>query len=239
MISTGKQGKILIIDSDDNIIKLLRYNLCTEGFSVGFSHEAYTVHTEDLKDTRLVIVDAMEQNFSGLDFIGAIRKNHDLNKMPIILCAEPQAEDLAITALNNGADDFVVKPFSLRELLARVNALLRRYPLTPAASNTPRVSDEINIHRLNLRIDTSNRRVIKSGEVLPLTKTEFAILVFLIKNSNNFYTRDQIFEEIWSNDKKANPRIVDTNISRIRKKLGDASSIIINRYGLGYSFTDK
>lgn len=145
-------------------------------------------------------------------------------------------EDLIIDAFDNGAEDFVSKPFSLRELIARIKAILRRHPMKTVE---PKVSKELTFPEMQMAIDTENQKVTVAGALLPLTKTEYSILLFLVQNSNSFFTRVDICNAVWKDEEMSNVRIVDTNISRLRKKMGDSGKYIINRYGMGYAFVDK
>lgn len=189
-----------------------------------------------LTQMRMVIVNAMNHEFTGLDFLTELKSNPATEKIPIMICCAPENEEVILDAFELGVDDFVKKPYSLREMHARINAVLRRYPYEMPAEDIEVESDHIHLQHLDMRINTTDRVVEYLGNQIPLTKTEYSIFEFLLKNSENFYTRDQIFAEIWKDDSSVNVRIVDTNISRLRKKLGDASKCLINRYGLGYAF---
>lgn len=236
MKPTGQRGIILIIDDEDDASRLLRYNLKTEGFEVQINSSVKEIDMRELEHMRMVIVNGMNHEITGLDLINIMKSNPRLEKIPIILCAYSEGEEFIVNAFDLGFDDFVSKPYSQREMLARINAVLRRYP--EVERPRPKVIEGITIKRLNMHIDTTNHKVVLSGATLPLTKTEYSIFEYLVKNANNFYTRDQIFGEIWKDDSSVNVRIVDTNISRLRKKLGDASKSLINRYGMGYAFMD-
>lgn len=242
MLLEATRGNILIIDDDDDLGKMLRLNLKAEGFNVHKFHSINEVDRSILTQMRMVIVNAMTHEFTGLDFLAELKSKPLTEKIPIMICCVPENEEVILDAFELGVDDFVKKPYSLREMHARINAVLRRYPFVqPAESeeSTEEESSEINIGHLQLLINTSSRVVEYQGNPLPLTKTEYSIFEFLIKNSENFFTRDQIFAEIWKDDSSVNVRIVDTNISRLRKKLGDAAKCLINRYGLGYAFMEK
>ncbi len=242
MRPAGIRGNILIIDDDDEEGKMLRQNLKSEGYSVHSFNSIGEVDRSTLTQMRMVIVNAMTHEFTGLDLLSELKGNPLTEKIPIMLCCVPENEEVILDAFELGVDDFVKKPYSLREMRARINAVLRRYPFDPPSEQNEEEtanSDEIRLSHLDLRINTTTRVVEYLGNHIPLTKTEYSIFEFLIKNSENFYTRDQIFAEIWKDDSSVNVRIVDTNISRLRKKLGEASKCLINRYGLGYAFLEK
>lgn len=233
-----QRGDILIIDEEDDIGRLLCYNLRTEGYEVHIYPSVRDVYMHDLGQMRMAIINGMSQDAAVDNLIRDMKNDPDLEKIPVILCARPVDDEFVTKAFDLGIDDLVYKPYSLREMLARINAVLRRYPYTMPVRNV-KVSEGISIKNIGMHIDTTNRRVMHKNNVLPLTKTEYSILEYLVKNANNFYTRNQIFKEVWRDDSTVNVRIVDTNISRLRKKLGEASKNLINRYGLGYAFMDK
>lgn len=233
-----QRGNIVIVDEEDDIGRLLRYNLKTEGFEVHIYSSVKDVYVRDLDQMRMAIINGMSQGAAGIDLIRVMKRDPKLENIPIIMCAVPLGDNYVTEAFDLGIDDLVYKPYSLREMLARINAVLRRYPYTMPA-NTTKPLEGITIKNLEIHIDTTNHKVIHQNNVLPLTKTEYSILEYLVRNANNFYTRNQIFSEVWKNDSTVNVRIVDTNISRLRKKLGEASKCLVNRYGLGYAFVDK
>ena len=242
MISAGTCGNILIIDDNDEAGKMLRQNLTTEGFNVHTFDTIGEVDRSMLTHMRMVIVNAMTHDFTGLDLLTELKSNPDTKRIPIMICCMPENEEVILDAFELGVDDFVKKPYSQREMRARIHAVLRRYPFEQPSDeelSEDEDSDKIHLRHLDLKIDTTNRVVQYLGNHLPLTKTEYSIFEFLIKNSEKFYTRDQIFAEIWKDDSSVNVRIVDTNISRLRKKLGEASKCLINRYGLGYAFLEN
>lgn len=237
MSESSHLGKILIVDDDQNIADFLRYNLTSEGFSVMTVSHAKDVDFSEAALCRLAIIDAMDQQYTGIDLSCDLKSNASTANLPIIIYTERDGEDTIINAFDNGAEDVVMKPFSLRELIARIKAILRRHPM--AVAPQPKADVDIQIPELNLSIDRANQKVSVSDTVIPLTKTEYAILIFLINNRNSFFTRIDICNEVWKEEASSNIRIVDTNISRLRKKLGESGKYIINRYGMGYAFVDK
>ncbi len=221
-------GNILVIDDDVNITDLLSVNLRSEGYTVEVATCAEDVDRNGLDDTRLVIVDAMHQPYSGMDFIFDIKDDPATEHIGIILYSTIKSERMVIDALDAGADDYITKPFSLRELVARVKSVLRRHAPRPGRNNAA-----VTFHGLSL--DPGNMNVKLDGKPLPLSRTEFAILSILLKNLDNYVPRAEIHRRVWGADNAGdNERVVDTNISRLRKKLGDLGSHIISRTGLGY-----
>lgn len=238
MFESSPLGTILIVDDDPNITELLKRNLSSEGFGVEIISSAMDVDILSVANMRMVIVDSFNQDYTGLDLVHDIKCEPSCEHVPVIICASSDSEDMVITALDGGADDFISKPFSLREFLSRVKAVLRRHPMRPGA-DMAQLHQGLTVPELNLEIDTVGQKVVENGAVVPLTKTEYAILLFLIKNQNSFFTRNQICLEVWKDETGSNARIVDTNISRLRKKLGETGKHIINRYGQGYAFVEK
>ncbi|MCM1452524.1 MAG: response regulator transcription factor [Clostridium sp.] len=240
MFNSSPLGCLVVVDDDKNIADMLKFNLVEEGFSVRVHDIAAEVELESLVDACMVIVDAMKQPYTGMDFTRDIKAFRPTEALPVIICTESENEDIVLDAFDAGADDFVLKPFSLRELIARVKAVLRRRPRQGVGVHSPSSARApLSVPSHNLQVDLSNQRVVEGGVVVPLTRTEYAILVFLIKHQNTFFTRDQICEEVWRDEAGSNSRIVDTNISRLRKKLGESGKYLINQYGKGYAFVDK
>lgn len=227
MDSTPKLGNILIVDDDDNITDLLRINLKSEGYGVNVETVAENVDGHTLGSTSLVIVDAMQQPYSGMDLIFDLKEDPVAEHVGIILYSTYKSERMVIDALDAGADDYIVKPFSLRELIARVRSIIRRH--RPVAQT----STQLTFGPLTL--DQMSQTVKIDGKPLQLTKTEYAILLLLIKNVDSYVSRVEIHRRVWSDENAGiNERIVDTNISRLRKKLGELGENIVSRTGHGY-----
>ncbi len=228
MAFQSTSGHILVVDDDENITQLLKINLSSEGYTVDVCTCAEEVDRSNLGATSLVIVDAMRQDYSGLDLIYDLRDDAMAEHLGIILFSNIKSERMVIDALDAGADDYVVKPFSLRELLARIKSVLRRHRAT--ANSASRV-----LTFQNLSVNLGNQTVKIGDSPLNLSNTEYAILTLLLKNVNNLVSRTEIHKSVWNDQNPgSNERIVDTNISRLRKKLGDLGSHIVNRSGHGY-----
>lgn len=228
MLSTPSIGNILIVDDDENITELLQVNLRSEGYSVTVEKVAENVDRTTQGATRLVIVDAMHQDYSGMDLIYDFKDDPATEHIGIILYSDIKSERMVIDALDAGADDYIVKPFSLREMVARVKSVLRRHkaPVAPAGQT---------LTFENLTVDLTTQTVKIDGQPIGLSRTEYAILELLMRNVNTYVSRVEIHRKVWADDTAGiNERIVDTNISRLRKKLGDLGSCIVTRSGHGY-----
>ncbi len=220
-------GQILIVDDDSNICKLLQVNLRSEGYTVDVEEVAGNVDRSALESTQLVIVDAMNQPYSGMDLIYDLKDNPATEHIGIILYSNIKSERMVIDALDAGADDYMVKPFSLREMVARVKSVMRRHRL-PA-----RTAAVVTFE--SMEVDFGSQTVRIDGKPVSLSKTEFSILAILLKNVNSYVSRVEIHRRVWDDGTAGiNERIVDTNISRLRKKLGEVGARIVNRSGHGY-----
>ena len=203
--------KIFIIEDEPSIIKLVQHNLEKEGFIVSSSLNG----NEGLKELKkfqphLLLLDWMLPDLSGIDICKSIRRESNLKNLPIImLTAKGESED-KIKGLNSGADDYITKPFSFNEVLARINALLRR-----SEPNT--VAD--NLEYEDLKLDRIEKRVYRGEKHIDLGPTEFRLLEFFLVNPKRVYTRDQILENVWPNNINVESRTIDVHIRRLRQAI--------------------
>ena len=203
--------KIFIIEDEPSIIKLVQHNLEKEGFIVSSSLNG----NEGLKELKkfqphLLLLDWMLPDLSGIDICKSIRRESNLKNLPIImLTAKGEGED-KIKGLNSGADDYITKPFSFNEVLARINALLRR-----SEPNT--VAD--NLEYEDLKLDRIEKRVYRGEKHIDLGPTEFRLLEFFLVNPKRVYTRDQILENVWPNNINVESRTIDVHIRRLRQAI--------------------
>jgi len=209
----GKNLKrILIVEDDRDIVELVRYNLANEGFevtAVADGSGALAVLRKSAPD--LVILDLMLPKMPGLEVCKEIRRDHALNRLPILMLTARGEEADRVIGLEMGADDYVTKPFSPRELAARVKALLRR---TEPAGEVERA---IEVGRLS--IDPSSYRVTRAGKPLTLSTLEFRLIYYLAARPNRVFTRDQLLDAVWGTDRFVTPRSVDVYIRRLREKI--------------------
>ncbi len=231
--------KILVIDDEESLCEILKFNLEKEGYEVDCAYSAEEALKMDLSSYSLMIVDIMMETLSGFDFAKRVRNNTATENIPIIFCSALNGEDDTVMGLNIGADDYITKPFVISEVLARVRAVLRRsHASRQWAYNVSKSIYEPDITFHNLRIDRNEKLCYLNGEEVNLTKTEFDILLFLLTHRNRIYSREEIIRQVWSNDVVVTNRTIDTNIARLRKKIGEYSNNIVTRLGFGYGFKE-
>lgn len=232
-VSETEKGTVLLIDSDESIIDLLRGILTNDGFAVESCATAEEALVRSLDVYRLIISEIDLDQIDGYEFLERLKDMPSTANIPLILCTARDGENDIIEGLNSGADDYVVKPFSLREMLARVRSVLRRHRFVAPQHTAPKV-----ITYKTLSVDLGAHSVKINGEPISFTPTEFLILSLLIKSRSKLFTREEIFKEAWPGENEVSKRTVDVNISRIRKKLGEYGGNIVNRSGIGYGFME-
>ena len=204
--------RVLVIEDDKDIVELVRYNLEKDGYQVASSGDGTTGLAQVRKaPPDLLILDLMLPKLSGLEICKEVRKDVSLNRLPILILTAKGEEADRVVGLELGADDYVTKPFSPRELAARVKALLRRAePGTPA---------EKPIEIGGLRIDPAAYRVTRAGKPVPMSTLEFRLLYFLAARPNRVFTRDQLLDAVWGTERFVTPRSVDVYVRRLREKV--------------------
>ncbi len=228
--------KILVVDDEKDIVELLQYNLEKEGYKISavFSGEQClgNVKTE-LPD--LILLDLMLPEIDGLDVCKFLKSNPQTSHIPIIMLTAKGEETDIVLGLELGADDYITKPFKVRELLARIKAVLRR-----TKNNISPISKEKDIIKFkDLVIDSIKHQVILKDQPLSLTSTEFKLLKFLASHPGKVFTREQLLNQVWSEDSFIVDRAVDVHIRRLRQKLLTASDYIITIRGIGYRFKEE
>jgi two-component system, OmpR family, KDP operon response regulator KdpE len=223
-------GNILIVEDDPNIRKLVRVNLVKRGYTVceaEDSHQAMALFQELPVD--LVLLDLVLPGLSGVDICTWIRARSDV---PIIILSARMEEDLKITALDAGADDYVTKPFSHEELLARVRAFLRRSYVSAKIDNT-------KIQIGDLIIDLEARRVFIGEQDLHLTRTEYAIMSELAHRMDAIVTHNELITQVWGPEYRGSNHYLHTYLGRLRKKLGEYNELLETVPGMGYNLHSK
>ena len=222
------------------ICEILKFNLEKEGYEVDCAYSAEEALDMDLSGYSLFMVDIMMDQLSGYDFAKRVRNVTETEFTPILFCSALSNEDSVVKGLNIGADDYVTKPFVIGEVLARVRAILRRSG--QATHRMPAVNEradyESDVIFRTLRIDRNDKTVYLDGEELPLTRTEYDILLFFLIHRNRIYSREEIINQVWGDDVVVTNRTIDTNITRLRKKIGQYSNNLVTRQGFGYGFKE-
>lgn len=231
--------KILVVDDEESLCEILKYNLEKEGYEVDCAYSAEDALTMNLQSYSLMLVDIMMEAMSGFDLAREVRNNPGTENIPIIFCSALNGEDDMVTGLDIGADDYVTKPFVITEVLARVRAVLRRSQLLNPVETEPEDNIyEPDINFDGLRIDRNEKLVFLDDVEINLTKTEYDILLFLLTHRNKVYSREELIQNIWSSDVVVTNRTIDTNIARLRKKIGKYGNNIVTRLGFGYGFKE-
>ncbi|MDE6651488.1 MAG: response regulator transcription factor [Paramuribaculum sp.] len=223
-------ARLLIVDADSMICELLQYKFQNEGYAVDIAHTAQEALSHPIGSYHLILFDLMADEFNGIRFARELRDRSETRNVPLIVISADDNEDRVVEALDAGADDYIVKPFSARELVARVRSVLRRRMATARRmSNVMKYKD--------LSIDFSTSVVSIADRKISLTPTEYLILAMFLRHRNQFFDRAEIIHEAWE-EEGASERAVDTNISRLRKKLEEYGKNIVNRQGFGYGFIE-
>lgn len=224
--------RILLIDSDQAIRSLLAANL-------GVFYKVETCATADdaldmdLPSFDLIISDInLSGSISGLDFSEMLQRSPRTSDIALIFCTALDSEDDIIRGFDAGADDYILKPFSLREVIARVRSVIRRRSLTAIARRKPETVEKITVE--GLEVNLTDQRVTCDGEVVSLSRIEFQLLATLLREPDQPFTRIQLQKKVWADDEVVSSRAVDVNISRLRKKLGPYGVIIVSVPGTGY-----
>lgn len=219
------EERILVVDDEKDICDILQFNLEKEGYIVDVATSGEEAEEKITDVHQLIILDVMMEGISGFKLAEKLRKK-DIT-IPIIFLTAKNTENDVLTGFSLGGDDYIAKPFSVKEVLARVKALLKRARLTSPPAET-------KWSYKGLVIDMPANRVTIDGEEVSLTKKEFEILTLMSQASPNVLTRAEILGSVWGENEYVLDRTVDVHITRLRKKLGEYASIIVNRSGFGY-----
>ncbi len=216
---------ILVVDDEQDLCEILQYNLESSGYQVDVAYSAEQALEKNLEGYSLMLLDVMMDGMSGFDLLKVIRVERNLYIPTIFVTAKAQEEDL-LEGFGLGADDFVKKPFSPKEVVARVNAVIER-------TKTMEMDEK---SEALIRLDSNAKKVILKDDAIAFTKTEFDIFRLLFDKPGKVYTREELKELIWDNHQSVLGRTVDVNITRIRKKLGVYGKCIVTRSGYGYYY---
>ena len=222
--------RILVVDDEEDLCEILKFNLENEGYEVDTANSAEEALKMKISSYHLLLLDVMMGEISGFKMANLLKKDKKTAQVPIIFITAKDTENDTVTGFNLGADDYISKPFSLREVIARVKAVLRR----TATSDTEKAPEQLCYQ--SLVIDITKKKVSIDGEEVPLTKKEFEILFLLLQNKGRVFSREDILSRIWSDEVYVLDRTIDVNITRLRKKIGTYGKRIVTRLGYGYCF---
>lgn len=224
--------KVLVIDDEKHIVELLKFNLETMDYEVHYSYDGFDgfIKAKEIMPD-LILLDWMLPNISGIDLLKKIRSDKDLKNIPVIMLTAKNIENDKVEGLDSGADDYITKPFSVKELLARSNSVLRRYNVNNDNS------DKTVLSIGNLKVDLQKHEVIKGTEKIDLTLKEFELLRLLLENKGKVLSRNYLLDKIWGYEYYGETRTVDVHIRYLRKKIENESTherYIETIRGVGY-----
>ncbi|HET7420581.1 MAG TPA: response regulator transcription factor [Candidatus Dormibacteraeota bacterium] len=227
--ASGSAGRVLVVEDDEGIREMLKYNLVSAGFSVHEASDGATgLRTARTARPDLVLLDLMLPGMSGFDFCRALRKS---SRVPIIMITAKDAEVDKIVGLELGADDYITKPFSVREVLARVNAVMRRTSADAVEPKSMPEQDTIG----DFSIDRAARRVVLGGRDVKVTAREFDLLSYLLAHPGRVHTRDTLLENVWGHDFSGDRKTVDVHVRWLREKFAAVAPFeIVTVRGVGY-----
>jgi len=225
--------RILVVDDEEDLCEILQYNLETEGYTVEVAYSAEEALKKDISSYNLLLLDVMMGEISGFKMGRILNDNPKTANIPIIYLTAKDTETDRLTGFNIGADDYISKPFSIREVLARVKAVIRRYESNKTVSLPP-----LQLSYEKLEMSLQNKKVLLEGIEIPFTKKEFEILRLLLENKNRVFSRDEMLNMVWSDEVIVLDRTIDVNITRLRKKIGPYGKNIVTRLGYGYCFEE-
>ena len=229
-------GRILIVDDEETLCEVLKLNLENEGYDVDIAFSAEQALTLDLKSYSLILLDIMMGEISGIKMAKMMKADVTTADIPIIFCTARDSEDDMVMGLNIGADDYIMKPYTVRNVIARVKSVLRRAAGPKGNATTTEKPNMLQIE--GLQLDLEFKRCIVDGAEVKLARKEFELLAYLISHRGKILSREQILSRVWSDEVVVLDRTIDVNITRLRSKIGAYGSYIVTRSGFGYGFRD-
>ena len=227
--------RILIVDDEETLCEVLKLNLENEGYDVNIAFSAEQALTYDLKSYSLILLDIMMGKISGIKMAKMLKADVTTAEIPIIFCTARDTEDDMVMGLNLGADDYIVKPYTIRNVIARVKSVLRR---TANHKNQIQAEKPKVLKVEGLRLDLEFKRCTVDGADIKLTRKEFELLAYLLSHRGKICSREQILSRVWSDEVVVLDRTIDVNITRLRSKIGAYGQYIVTRSGFGYGFRD-
>ena len=223
--------RILVIDDENDLCEIMRFNLTAAGYQVDVAHSGHEALEKGVTNYDLLLLDVMMPGMSGFELASQLKRRKETSSIPIIFLTALGDEENTLHGFDLGGDDYISKPFSVREVVARVKAVLTR--TTPTASTSSQV-----LSYEGLRMDLLSSTVSVDGEYIQLTRTEYELLKLFLENRGKVFSRQDVLDKVWHHDVVVTDRTVDVNITRMRKKIGHYSSCIVTRHGFGYLFVE-
>ena len=222
--------RILVVDDEEDLCEILQFNLENEGYLVDTANSAEEALNLNLTQYQLLLLDVMMGDISGFRLANMLKKDERTAHIPIIFITAKDTENDTITGFNLGADDYISKPFSIREVCVRVKAVLRR-----TAQAAPSIQGKLLEYK-GLKLDISQKKVFIDDTEVSLTKKEFEILLLFLQHKGRVFSREDILNKVWQDEAYVLDRTIDVNITRLRKKIGPYGKRIVTRLGYGYCF---
>lgn len=222
-----EKKRLLVVDDEQDLCEILQFNLTSAGYMTDVAYSAEEAISKGIGHYDLLVLDVMMPGLSGFELAEQLKADDQTTHIPIIFITAKDTEDDTLQGFGLGADDYVTKPFSVREVVARVNAVLKR--------------NQLNAKLLRydgLVVDQNSKIVTIDHHVVELTRTEFDLLALLLSHRGQVFTRLELLDRVWPDDVIVTERTVDVNITRLRKKLGDYAACILTRQGFGYFFCE-
>lgn len=228
------RARLLVVDDEPTLCDTLKFNLELEGFAVDTAYSAEEAITLPLADYSLILLDVMMGEISGFKLAKIIKESPKLAHIPIIFCTAKDSEDDMVSGLQLGGDDYITKSYSIRNVIARVNAVLRR------TAGAAQLADSGSVLSCGgLSVDSVQKKCIVDGMEVRLPRKEFEVLSLLLANPGKIFSRGEILGRIWPEDVVVLERVVDVNVTRLRSKIGKYGRFIVSRSGYGYVFDPK
>lgn len=229
-------NRILIVDDEETLCEVLKLNLENEGYDVDTAFSAEQALGYNLTEYSLILLDVMMGEISGIKMAKMLKADVATSDIPIIFCTARDTEDDMIMGLNLGADDYIMKPYTIRNVIARVKSVLRRTANHKNNNNPTEMPSRFEFNGLS--VDLEFKRCTVDGEEVKLARKEFELLAYLIQHRGKICSREQILSRVWSDEVVVLDRTIDVNITRLRSKIGAYGSYIVTRSGFGYGFRD-
>lgn len=230
----GTENRILVVDDEETLCEVLRFNLEAVGYAVDTAYSAEEALALELDKYSLILLDIMMGDISGVQMARILKSNKATASIPIIFCTAKDTEDDMIAGLDLGADDYIAKPYSIKNVLARVRSVLRRTGTAAAETEDGGAC----LSYVNLVMDLHKKQCTVDGSEVRMPRKEFEILAMLLENRGRIFSREEIITAVWPEETVVLYRVVDVNITRLRSKLSDYGKHIVTRSGYGYGFME-